>query len=74
MERLKVKEMPPEQHSRGTMGLFRSFVFLLMLYLPQGSNTSLVRLNNNGYEGIIIAIDPTVPENETLIEKIQVRK
>ncbi|DAA31315.1 calcium-activated chloride channel regulator 4 precursor [Bos taurus] len=53
------------------MGLFRSFVFLLMLYLLQGSNTSLVRLNNNGYEGIIIAIDPAVPEDETLIEKIQ---
>lgn len=45
-----------------------------MLYLLQGSNTSLVRLNNNGYEGIIIAIDPAVPEDETLIEKIQVRK
>ena len=73
MERLKVKEMPLQQHW-GTMGLFRSFVFLLMLYLLQGSNTSLVRLNNNGYEGIIIAIDPAVPEDETLIEKIQVRK
>ncbi|XP_065784052.1 calcium-activated chloride channel regulator 4-like [Muntiacus reevesi] len=53
------------------MGLFRSFVFLLMLYLLQGSNASLVQLNNNGYEGIIIAIDPAVPEDETLIEKIQ---
>lgn len=56
------------------MVLFRSFVFLLVLYLLQGSDTSLVRLNNNGYEGIIIAINPGVPENEILIEKIKVRK
>ncbi|XP_057570833.1 calcium-activated chloride channel regulator 4 [Hippopotamus amphibius kiboko] len=53
------------------MGLFRNFVFLLVLYLLQGSNTSLVQLNNNGYEGIIIAIDPAVPEDETLIEQIK---
>lgn len=53
------------------MVFFRSFVFLLLLYLLQGSNTSLVQLNNNGYEGIIIAIDPGVPENETLIERIK---
>ncbi|XP_007463328.1 PREDICTED: calcium-activated chloride channel regulator 4-like [Lipotes vexillifer] len=53
------------------MGLFRSFVFLLVLYLLQGSNTSLVRLDNNGYEGIIIAIDPVVPEDETLIQQIK---
>ncbi|KAB0389465.1 hypothetical protein E2I00_014745, partial [Balaenoptera physalus] len=37
----------------------------------QGSNTSLVQLDNNGYEGIIIAIDPAVPEDETLIEQIK---
>ncbi|XP_007173114.2 calcium-activated chloride channel regulator 4 [Balaenoptera acutorostrata] len=53
------------------MELLRNFVFLLALYLLQGSNTSLVRLDNNGYEGIIIAIDPAVPEDETLIEKIK---
>ncbi|XP_067582888.1 calcium-activated chloride channel regulator 4 [Pseudorca crassidens] len=53
------------------MGLFRSFVFFLALYLLQGSNTSLVRLDNNGYEGIIIAIDPAVPEDETLIQQIK---
>lgn len=53
------------------MGLFRSIVFLLVLYLLQGSKTSFVRLNNNGYEDIIIAIDPHVPEDETLIEQIK---
>uniref|UniRef100_A0A8C0D4H6 Calcium-activated chloride channel regulator 1 n=1 Tax=Balaenoptera musculus TaxID=9771 RepID=A0A8C0D4H6_BALMU len=53
------------------MELLRNFVFLLALYLLQGSNTSLVQLDNNGYEGIIIAIDPAVPEDETLIEQIK---
>ncbi|XP_036992437.2 calcium-activated chloride channel regulator 4 [Artibeus jamaicensis] len=53
------------------MVLFRSFVFLLVLCLLQESNASFVQLNNNGYEGIVIAIDPDVPENETLIEQIK---
>ncbi|XP_004679593.1 PREDICTED: calcium-activated chloride channel regulator 4 [Condylura cristata] len=53
------------------MGLFRSFAFFVLLHLLQGSNTSLVRLNDNGYEDIIIAIDPDVPEDETLIGKIK---
>ncbi|XP_007116032.2 calcium-activated chloride channel regulator 4 [Physeter macrocephalus] len=53
------------------MELLRNFFFLLALYLLQGSNTSFVRLDNNGYEGIIIAIDPAVPEDETLIEQIK---
>ncbi|EPY77054.1 hypothetical protein CB1_001326001, partial [Camelus ferus] len=53
------------------MGLFRSFVFLLGLCLLQRSNTSFIQLNDNGYEGIIIAIDPAVPEDETLIEQIK---
>ncbi|XP_066124837.1 calcium-activated chloride channel regulator 4 [Saccopteryx bilineata] len=53
------------------MVLFKSFVFLLVLYLLQESNTSLVRLNSNGYEDLIIAINPDVPDNETLIEKIK---
>uniref|UniRef100_A0A667HSJ2 Calcium-activated chloride channel regulator 1 n=2 Tax=Lynx canadensis TaxID=61383 RepID=A0A667HSJ2_LYNCA len=52
------------------MGLL-DFVFLLVLYLLQGSNTSLVQLNNNGYEGIIIAIDPHVPEDGKIIEEIK---
>uniref|UniRef100_A0A452T457 Calcium-activated chloride channel regulator 1 n=1 Tax=Ursus maritimus TaxID=29073 RepID=A0A452T457_URSMA len=52
------------------MGLL-SFVFLLVLYLLQGSNTSLIQLSNNGYEGIIFAIDPQVPEDEKIIEQIK---
>ncbi|XP_006831134.1 PREDICTED: calcium-activated chloride channel regulator 4-like [Chrysochloris asiatica] len=53
------------------MGLFRSSLYLLILCLLQGSNTSLIQLNNNGYEDIIIAINPLVPEDETLIEQIK---
>ncbi|XP_052034443.1 calcium-activated chloride channel regulator 4A-like [Apodemus sylvaticus] len=54
------------------MGFSRGFVFLLLLlHLLQGSDTSLVRLNENGYEDIIIAIDPAVPEDVTIIEHIK---
>ncbi|XP_048205910.1 calcium-activated chloride channel regulator 4 [Perognathus longimembris pacificus] len=53
------------------MGLCKSFVFFLLLYLLQGSNASFVRLNDNGYEDIIIAIDPSVPEDEKIIQEIQ---
>ncbi|XP_052034439.1 calcium-activated chloride channel regulator 4A-like [Apodemus sylvaticus] len=53
------------------MGFSREVVFLLLLYLLQGSDTSLVRLNENGYEDIIISIDPAVPEDVTIIEHIK---
>ncbi|XP_004603680.2 calcium-activated chloride channel regulator 4-like [Sorex araneus] len=53
------------------MGTLRSFVFLSVLYLLGGCHSSLIQLKDNGYEGIIIAINPDVPENEALITKIQ---
>lgn len=56
------------------MAFSRGIVFLLLLYLLQQSDTSLVKLNENGYEDIIIAIDPAVPEDVTLIDQIKVRK
>lgn len=55
------------------MGSFKSSVFILVLFLLEGSlSNSLIQLNNNGYEGIVIAIDPNVPEDETLIQQIKV--
>ncbi|EHB18741.1 Calcium-activated chloride channel regulator 4, partial [Heterocephalus glaber] len=53
------------------MGLFRALASLLVLCLLQGSNASLVQLNGNGYEDIIIAIDPAVPEDGEIIEQIK---
>ncbi|XP_003260064.2 calcium-activated chloride channel regulator 4 isoform X1 [Nomascus leucogenys] len=53
------------------MGFFRGFVFLLVLCLLHQSNTSFIRLNNNGFEDIIIVIDPSVPEDEKIIEQIE---
>nr|XP_051713486.1 calcium-activated chloride channel regulator 4 [Oryctolagus cuniculus] len=53
------------------MGLLRGSVFLFVLYLLHESNSSLIKLNNNGYEDVIIAIDPGVPEDETIIEKLK---
>ncbi|KAF3819666.1 hypothetical protein GH733_015175 [Mirounga leonina] len=54
------------------MGPFKSSVFFLVLYLLERAlSNSLIQLNNNGYEGIVIAIDPNVPEDETLIQHIK---
>ncbi|XP_055470430.1 calcium-activated chloride channel regulator 4 [Psammomys obesus] len=53
------------------MGSSRGFVFFLLLYLLRGSESSLVKLSENGYEDVIIAIDPAVPENEIIIERIK---
>ncbi|KAM5159944.1 calcium-activated chloride channel regulator 4-like [Callospermophilus lateralis] len=53
------------------MGLFRGLFSFLVIFLIQRSKTSLVRLNDNGYEGLVIAIDSGVPEDGKLIEKIK---
>ncbi|XP_004431629.1 PREDICTED: calcium-activated chloride channel regulator 1 [Ceratotherium simum simum] len=54
------------------MGSFKSSVFILVLHFLEGAlSNSLIQLNNNGYEGIVIAIDPNVPEDETLIQQIK---
>ncbi|XP_007530034.1 calcium-activated chloride channel regulator 4 [Erinaceus europaeus] len=53
------------------MGILRSVIFLLVLYQLQGSKSSLVQLKSNGYEGVIVAINPSVEENEKLIEEIK---
>uniref|UniRef100_A0A8C9C2W9 Calcium-activated chloride channel regulator 1 n=1 Tax=Phocoena sinus TaxID=42100 RepID=A0A8C9C2W9_PHOSS len=54
------------------MGSFKNSVFILVLHLLEGAlSDSLIQLNNNGYEGIVIAVDPNVPEDETLIQQIK---
>ncbi|XP_049731939.1 calcium-activated chloride channel regulator 1 [Elephas maximus indicus] len=51
---------------------FKTSVFILALHLLEGAlSNSLIQLNNNGYEGIVIAIDPNVPEDEALIQQIK---
>ncbi|XP_008824487.1 calcium-activated chloride channel regulator 1 [Nannospalax galili] len=54
------------------MGSLKSSVFILVLHLLEGAlSNSLIQLNNNGYEGIVIAIDPSLPEDEALIQQIK---
>lgn len=55
------------------MGSWKSSVFILVLHFLEGAlSDSLIKLNNNGYEDIVIAIDPSVPEDEALIQQIKV--
>ncbi|XP_068950663.1 calcium-activated chloride channel regulator 1-like [Petaurus breviceps papuanus] len=50
---------------------FKIYVLTLALYLLQGASTSLIKLNNNGYEDVVIAIDPDVQEDAGLIQQIK---
>ncbi|XP_072505057.1 calcium-activated chloride channel regulator 1 [Notamacropus eugenii] len=52
-------------------GSVKNFIFPLTLCLLGGATASLIQLNNNGYENIVIAIDPTLPEDDKLIEEIK---
>nr|XP_019607312.1 PREDICTED: LOW QUALITY PROTEIN: epithelial chloride channel protein-like [Rhinolophus sinicus] len=46
-------------------------ILFLALYLLPGMKSSMVSLKNNGYDGIVIAINPSVPEDEKLIQNIK---
>uniref|UniRef100_A0A8C2VEV9 Calcium-activated chloride channel N-terminal domain-containing protein n=1 Tax=Chinchilla lanigera TaxID=34839 RepID=A0A8C2VEV9_CHILA len=46
-------------------------ILVLAWHLLPEVKTSMVKLNNNGYEGIVIAINPSVPEDEKLTQNIK---
>ncbi|XP_053777202.1 calcium-activated chloride channel regulator 1-like [Desmodus rotundus] len=46
-------------------------ILFLALHLLPVVKSSKVNLNNNGYDGIVIAINPSVPEDEKLIQNIK---
>ncbi|XP_021513706.1 calcium-activated chloride channel regulator 1 [Meriones unguiculatus] len=54
------------------MGSLKNLVFLLIFHLLEGVlSRSLIQLNKNGYERIVITIDHNVPEDEALIQQIK---
>ena len=56
------------------MVLCLTVILFLTLHLLPGMKSSMVNLINNGYDGIVIAINPSVPEDEKLIQNIKVRE
>ncbi|TKC45460.1 hypothetical protein EI555_021657, partial [Monodon monoceros] len=46
-------------------------ILFLTLHLLPGMKSSTVNLINNGYDGTVIAINPSVPEDEKLIQNIK---
>ncbi|XP_039111680.1 calcium-activated chloride channel regulator 1-like [Hyaena hyaena] len=46
-------------------------ILFLAFHLFPGMKSSMINLNNNGYDGIVIAINPSVPEDEKLIQNIK---
>ncbi|XP_036208489.1 calcium-activated chloride channel regulator 1-like [Myotis myotis] len=53
------------------MVLNLTIILFLVLHLLPEVKSSMVSLNNNGYDGIVIAINPSVPEDEKLIQNIK---
>uniref|UniRef100_A0A6I8P904 Calcium-activated chloride channel regulator 1 n=1 Tax=Ornithorhynchus anatinus TaxID=9258 RepID=A0A6I8P904_ORNAN len=60
-----------QRDTRETMGSFKIISLSLALHLLQGVRTSMIELKNNGYEGIVIAINPQVPEDAKIIQQIK---
>lgn len=46
-------------------------IFLFQVFPP--ADSSMIKLNNGGYEDIVIAIHPGLPEDAKIIEKIKVK-
>lgn len=55
------------------MGVFRSLIFLLSFQLLYVVNGSMVWLNQAGYEDLVVAINPSVPEDANIILNTKVR-
>uniref|UniRef100_A0A6I8NSX2 Calcium-activated chloride channel regulator 1 n=1 Tax=Ornithorhynchus anatinus TaxID=9258 RepID=A0A6I8NSX2_ORNAN len=53
------------------MGSPKIMSLILALHLLQGVRTSMIELKNNGYEGIVIAINPQIPEDAKIIQQIK---
>uniref|UniRef100_A0A8C4K9Q9 Calcium-activated chloride channel regulator 1-like n=1 Tax=Dromaius novaehollandiae TaxID=8790 RepID=A0A8C4K9Q9_DRONO len=54
------------------MAVFRSLIFLLAFQLLHVASGSMVWLNESGYEDLVIAINPRVPEDANIIENTKV--
>ncbi|KAF1496079.1 Calcium-activated chloride channel regulator 1, partial [Pygoscelis antarcticus] len=52
------------------MGVFRSLIFLLSFQLLHVAKGSMVWLNKNGYEDLVVAINPQVPEDANIIQNV----
>ncbi|KAM4642760.1 calcium-activated chloride channel regulator 1-like [Discoglossus pictus] len=53
------------------MKLLHIIVFISTFQVIHSTKRSLVELKNNGYEGIIIAISPNIPEDHQIIDNIK---
>ncbi|POI31584.1 hypothetical protein CIB84_004665 [Bambusicola thoracicus] len=60
--------LPLEMRGQGQiMGMFRSLIFLLSFQLLHVAKGSMVWLNGSGYEDLVVAINPSVPEDANII-------
>ncbi|KAM4022555.1 calcium-activated chloride channel regulator 1-like isoform 1-T2 [Anomaloglossus baeobatrachus] len=54
------------------MKILGILVLISVLQVTHSSSDTLVKLTNNGYDDIIIAINPKIPQNEKLINNIKI--
>lgn len=55
------------------MEVFKSLIFLLPFQFLHVAKSSMVWLNKNGYEDLVVAINPQVPEDANIILNTMVR-
>lgn len=55
------------------MGVLRSLIFLLSFQLLHMAKGSMVWLNESGYEDLVVAVNPSVPEDANIILNTMVR-
>ena len=49
-----------------------AFLAVVLLALVQHSYATGIKLSKNGYEGVVIAINPAVPQDQKIIQDLKV--
>ncbi|KAM9621223.1 calcium-activated chloride channel regulator 1-like isoform 2-T2 [Morphnus guianensis] len=65
-DKLSFSNQEPRRQEQ-VMEVFKSLIFLLSFQLLHVAKSSMVWLNENGYEDLVVAINPQVPEDANII-------
>ncbi|XP_062992766.1 calcium-activated chloride channel regulator 1-like [Elgaria multicarinata webbii] len=50
---------------------FNRWLLLMVLVILHGVTSTMIKLNNGGFEDIVVAINPAVPENDKIIDNLE---
>lgn len=71
-DKLSFSNQEPHRQEQ-VMEVFKSLIFLLPFQFLHVAKSSMVWLNKNGYEDLVVAINPQVPEDANIILNTMVR-